>query len=88
MNNLLQFAINVVSLSVAGASNVPLLSTSELLKGILSIPHLVMFYKEEQKVTFGNAAGVNRLVAYNDFKLNMLFRFFINLGYKFDTLLF
>ena len=54
------FMINVIYWSVIGASNVPLLSTSELLKGISDIPHFVMFYKDENKVTFGS--GVNRLV--------------------------
>ena len=72
MDNSIIFAISIVFLSVTEASDVPLLSTSELLKGIISMPHLVMFYKEEQEITFGNAAGVNRFVAYNELTLNTI----------------
>ena len=39
----------IFSLSVSVASNVPLLSTSELLRGISDIPHFVLFYNENEK---------------------------------------
>ena len=43
--------------SVSEASKVPILSTSELLKGISEISQFVMFYMEEQEITFGNSGG-------------------------------
>ena len=48
--------LSCIFLFLSGASDVPLLSTSELLKGILEIPHFVMFYNEE------DFFSLNRLV--------------------------
>ena len=36
------------SISVSGASNVPVLSESALFEGISDIPHLVFFYKKHK----------------------------------------
>ena len=42
-------ALVAVSLTVSGASEIPLLSTSALLKGIIEIPHFVLFSNSAEK---------------------------------------
>ena len=52
-------ALIVVSLSISTASNLPLLNTSTLLKGISDIPHFILFFKGEKEAVVPDRWGTN-----------------------------
>ena len=47
-----------VSLSISTASNVPLLNTSTLLKGITDVPHFILFFRGEKISSYDDGRSV------------------------------
>ena len=47
-----------VSLSISTASNLPLLNTSTLLKGISDVPHFILFFRGETIISYDDERSV------------------------------